>query len=93
MPIPKEDLRRCLIRKFGFEETEGSKHEAVALYIDGYKVATTRFSRSHGQISDPILTQIAQQIWVQLGYLKKMVECTKSKDDYLAHLRNTDHLK
>ncbi len=92
MPIPKSKLRKCLIKKFGFEEVRGSKHEALALFIDGQKVATTRFSRSHKEISDTILKMMAREIWVQLKYLKEMYSCTKNPDDYLTFLRETDHL-
>jgi hypothetical protein len=93
MPIPKRNLRRCLIHKFHFEEVSGTKHEAVALFVDGRKIATTRFSSSHRDIDDTILRQIARQIWVQLGYLKKMYDCTKNPEDYHEHLRRTGHLQ
>lgn len=82
MPIPKDRLRTCLIGKFRFEEVPGSKHEALSLFVDGRKVATTRFSRSYSEINDTILKMIAREIWVQLKYLKQMYECTKSRDDY-----------
>ncbi len=89
MPIPKEMIRARLIRKFGFVDVEGSKHEALTLYIDGHKVATTRFSRSHQEISDKILSIIARELWVQSKDLRQMCECTKSRDDYLQHLEAT----
>lgn len=93
MPIPKQDLRRCLIKKFGFEAVEGSKHEAVALFLDDHKVATTRFSRSQRDIPDTILGIIAREICVQLGDLKSMYGCSLSREDYLELLRRTDHLR
>jgi len=93
MPIEKDALRSCLMRKFGFEEVEGSKHEAVALFIEGRKIATTRFSRSHRNISDKILGLIAREIWVQSGYFRQMYSCTKDPDDYLRHLQETGHIR
>jgi len=86
MAIPKDDLRRCLIGKFGFEEIEGTRHEAVSLIVDGRKVATTRFSRSHREIDDAILGLVAKELWVTLGYLKRMYGCTRSREDYLKYL-------
>jgi hypothetical protein len=88
----KKKLRRCLTKKFGFEPVQGSKHEAVSLVIDGRKVATTRFSRSHREISDAILSRIAGQLWVTLTYLKEMEGCTKGREDYLDHLRREGYL-
>ncbi|HNS45184.1 MAG TPA: hypothetical protein PKH37_08160 [Alphaproteobacteria bacterium] len=93
MPIKKHDLRQCLLQKFRFEEVPGSKHEAVSLFVDDKKVATTRFSRAGKDISDQLLRLIAREIWVQLGYLKEMYDCTKSRDDYLQHLQNSEHIQ
>ncbi len=92
MPIPKKDLRRRLIKKFHFQQVSGSRHEAVALFVDGRKVATTRFSRSGKDVSDKILSLIARQIRVNLGYLKQMHGCTKGSDDYMDHLRKTGYI-
>lgn len=92
MPIKKRDLRRCFLQKFGFEEVAGSRHEAVALIIGGRKVATTRFSRGHREIGDKVLTMIAREIGVPLGYLKRMHDCTRDRSEYLSHLRNTGRL-
>lgn len=92
MPIAKRDLRRCLMRKFHFEEVSGNPHEAISFFVGDKKVATARFSRSHQEINDTILRLIAREIWVQLGYIKKMCRCTKSHEDYLEHLRENGHL-
>ncbi|GEM_PF-3364209 len=92
MLIQKEDLRRCLISKFGFEEVAGSKHEAVLIFVGGRKVATTRFSRSQRNIDDTIMKLIARQIWVQLGYLKQMYNCARFREDYLRHLVQNGHI-
>ena len=92
MPKAKRDLRRCLIQKFGFSEVAGSRHDAVSLMVDGKKVATTRFSRSVQEIDDIVLGLIARELWVNLNALKRMCECTISRDDYLQMLRRAGHL-
>lgn len=92
MPMRKRDLQDSLVQKFGFEEVEGSRHDAVSLIVDGRKVATTRFSRGGSEIGDAILTMIARQIWVPLGFLKGMYACTKSREDYLERLRGLGRL-
>jgi hypothetical protein len=81
-----------LRNKFGFQAVPGTKHEALSLIVDGRKVASTRFSRGHAEISDDILTLIARQIGVNLGQLKKMYGCSISKDVYLQLLRDKNRL-
>ncbi len=93
MAIAKNDFRKCLLKKFEFQEVSGRKHEALSFFVNGKKVATTRFSRSHKVISDSILRQIARQLWVQLSYLKQMYGCTKGADEYLVHLKKNGYLK
>lgn len=93
MAISKNDLRKCLLKKFGFQEVAGSKHEAVSLFVNGKKVATTRFSRSHRDLSDKTLRLIARELWVQLSYLREMHGCTKGLDEYLSHLEKYGYLE
>jgi len=92
MPIEKKDLRRCLVQKFGFEQVPGTRHDAVALFVGGRKVATTRFSRGHDDINPAILSQIAKQIWVQLAYLQGMYDCHNSRQDYIELLRQSGRI-
>jgi hypothetical protein len=92
MPKSKRDLRKCLLDKFQFSEVEKTKHEAVALFIDGKQVAITCFSRSWDDIDDGMLGNIARQLWVTSRDLRKMYDCTMTREDYLQHLRNSGHL-
>ena len=99
-PIPKGDLLGALLHKFEFEyRRRGSgKHEAVTLRVDGKKVATTRFSRGArtADIGPSILRQIATQLRLEPGSLPMlygMVDCTVSRDDYLAELRDGGFLE
>lgn len=80
------------MRKFGFEEVAGSKHEALSLIVGGRKVATTRFSRSWQDIDDSILRLIARELWVTAKDLKQMCDCLISHEQYLQRLRNEGRL-
>lgn len=82
----------CLTRKFGFTTGAGTKHEALELYAEGRKVAITRLSRSHDEISDPLLSQIARQIHVNSRILRQMCECTVSAQEYIETLREQGRL-
>lgn len=88
----KSDLRRCLVGKFGFAEVAGSKHEALSLIVGGRQVATTRFSRSWRDVDDSMLQQIARALWVTSQELRRMCDCTISRDEYLSRLRNEGHM-
>jgi hypothetical protein len=92
MAIKTRDLRKCLITKFGFEPVGGTKHEAVALIVDGRKVATTRFSFSSPEIRDNLLSRIADQVRVDLQTLKRMCECTVSAEEYRVRLRQSGYM-
>jgi hypothetical protein len=93
MPIPSNKLCKTLTNKFKFELIGGTKHERVALFIEDKQVATTGFSRgSKKDISDSLLGQMAREIFVTPGFLKKMNDCTKDYDDYVAYLEEIGKL-
>jgi hypothetical protein len=87
MPIKKRVVQSSLMGKFGFIEVEGSEHDAVSLFVQGKKIATTRFSRGHREISDDILGLMAKQIGVNLATFKNMIGCTVELQEYLRILR------
>ena len=89
MPFEDTEVKRLLVQKFEFEETQGKKHDAYAFYYNGKKIATTRFSRgSRIVIGDSLLQMIAREIQVhRLGFVKGMFSCTNSRDDYIAELQ------
>lgn len=88
MPYKKREVRASLLKKFGFIEDEGTKHERVVLYVEGRPVATTVFSRGHREISDDILREVADQIGVNLSALKRMIGCTIDREEYLRRLQS-----
>ena len=96
MIIGARDMKALLMTKFGFAEVPGSKHDAVAFFYEGTKVATTRFSRGSGvEIDDNLLSVIAKyEVRAgTLGFLKGMLQCSNGPEDYLAQLRLQGFLK
>lgn len=92
-PISKGELKEALVRKFGFEPSEGGRHERVTLWVDDRKVATTYFSRNirSSGLSPSLLRQIAGQLRLEPGSLptlRGMVVCTVSREEYLQELRD-----
>lgn len=95
--ITKEELQKALTSKFGFEPSEGGKHEKFTLSRQGKKVATTFFSRNlrSSVLAPTLLRSIASQI--RLGHgslptLRGMVSCSVSQDDYLRLLKDAGFL-
>lgn len=91
MALDRADIEEKLLNKFGFETVPGSNHDAVAFFYENKKIATVRFSRGKkgSNIPDGILTMMSRQAQVnQLGYFKKMIQCTRSKDDYISLLKD-----
>jgi hypothetical protein len=88
LPLDERVVKRTLKRKFGFKPVSGSRHDALAFYRDGMKIATTRFSRGSGQeIDDTLLGRMAVEIRVrELGFFKGMINCNKSLHDFLDRL-------
>ncbi len=88
MPYKAKDIRRLLLDKFQFEPVEESRHDAIAFFHMGKKIATTRFSRgSRAEVDDSLLKMIARQTRVEnLRFFKEMLDCTRSRDDYLSKL-------
>lgn len=88
--MKKRLIQQTLQSKFLYVEEPGTKHDRIAFYYEGKKVATTGFSRGAGpDISDPsLLAVMAKEVRVnQLSFLKQMIECTRSYDDYIKRLR------
>lgn len=89
MTFSKRDIQKRLTQKFKFEPVEGSRHEAFALFQNGKKVATTRFSRGANEpLGDNLLKLMARELGVhRVSFFREMLICTKSQEDYLALLK------
>ena len=95
MPLAKQKVKDQLLEKFGFQEVEGTRHERVAFFYNGKKIATTGFSRgSNKDLYDDLLGIMAKEIFVfNLGFFKGMIVCTKSRLDYLGKLNDGGYIK
>ncbi len=90
MPFRTRDVKKALERKFGFKVEPRSKHDWLAFYHNGKKVAMTGFSRRSGPTidDDGLLKQMSREVGVsRLGFFKAMIACTKTLDDYIHELK------
>jgi hypothetical protein len=95
MPFSSGDVKRILLRKFQFQETQGTKHDAFSFFYNGKKVATTRFSRgANVQISDALLSQMAKEIRVgNLRFFREMISCTNSYEAFVHKLKEGGYIE
>ena len=94
MPLAKRKVKRQLLVELRFQEVQGSKHEAVAFFHGGHKVATTRFSRGSGrELDDTLLKVMAREVRVfNLSFFKDMIDCPRTLDDYVKKLGEAGYL-
>lgn len=93
MSYTRRDLEENLVRKFGFELDGHGAHGRMVLWLDGRKYAQFGMPNPHSRqssIGDRLLWQIARQCSVRLGYMKRMLDCTISRDEYCEYLRKND---
>ena len=95
MALEKKIVKEKLVNKFEFVPVMGSGHERIALFYGGMKIATTGFSRGTGKnLEDDLLKVMAKEIFVmRLGFFKEMINCSKSKTDYINLLIESGHIK
>ena len=90
MPIRSDDLEHVLQRKFGFTPavTRSSDHRWYEIHLPGLPAIVTKIS--HGkreEISGTLEKKIAHQLRVQVPYLRRMVGCTRSREEYYEKVR------
>lgn len=63
---------------------------ALRLYVNGKKVAQTLVSTGTGarDLGDELLSRMARQLRVSMGYFKGIIECEHTNEDYLNLLRD-----
>jgi len=88
MPLPRTDVEQALERKLRFDRQE-SDHRYFTLEIDGRVVARTKTSHGtkHREIGDQLVGTMARQLHVSRSQFEAVVRCTRSRDEYLAALR------
>lgn len=90
MPAKVRDVRQMLVGKLRAEEIEGSKHQKYRIIENEMLVARTVLSRSYGEVSNTILGQIGVQLGVNRHQMRGLLDCSWSRDDYIAHVLKTD---
>ncbi len=90
MPIRSDDLERLLQSKFNFSRAphRSTDHRWYEITLPGLPPIVTKVS--HGkreEISGILEKKIAHQLRVQVPYLRRMIECTHSREEYEQQVR------
>lgn len=84
MPLKRRDIESSLKRK-GFRRTEGN-HSFFIYHSSAGKKSTVRTKTSHGsnsrEISDELVSKMAQQCKLPNKDFKELIACPLSRDDY-----------
>jgi hypothetical protein len=89
VPYERRDFESKLQTKFGFVEDKRRSvdHKWYTLQLDGLPVITTKVSHSGRDITDDIAHFIARQLKVRHQFLRGMIDCTRSRQDYTDQVR------
>ena len=89
MPNDNRKVEKCLLTKFQFIQASNREagHRWIELSLPGLPVIATKFSHTHEDIRDVLWGRIARQLRVRKAYLKEMINCTKSREDYYQQVR------
>lgn len=85
MPLKSKDLESKLIHKFGFSraKSRSDDHRWYQLDVPGCPLIVTKISLGKGEEIKPKLEgMIARQLRVKVSFLREMIGCTKSLEDY-----------
>ena len=83
MPCSAHDMRSGLIGKLDCEESQGRRHTKYKLFHEGQLIATTYMSRGVSELSDSLVSRIAQELCVQTSVLKGICDCPYGLSEYL----------
>ena len=84
MPLKTKDLESKLVHKFGFTraKSRSEDHRWYQISIPGCPLIATKISHGAGELSPKLEGMIARQLRVKTPFLREMVDCTKSAEEY-----------
>jgi hypothetical protein len=71
-------LEKIFKKKLRLSPTKGTKHRLYYKKYKGQEIFKIPVSRTHDEIDDDIMREMAQECFLRLGEFKKSVDCTFS---------------
>jgi len=90
MALKTRDIEQKLVHKFGFGHAQNRSvdHRWYELNIPGCPPVVTKVFHGQKEISDKLEGMIARQLRVRKEFLREMISCTKSSEDYQNQVQN-----
>ena len=91
--LSRDSAEKALNAKLGMTRHDRD-HRWFVLEVEGKEVARTCVSTGgqYKTLGHDLVAKMARQLYVPTAFLVGIVSCSKSKDDYLAHLRANGRL-
>lgn len=97
MALARNGVEQQLSQKLLMELRQGKRadHRYYVLMIDGVKVAQTHVSTgtSYKTLGNDLVSSMARQLYLTAPFFRDIVNCKKSRDDYLQCLKEQERLK
>jgi hypothetical protein len=97
MPLPRDTTEQQLVQKVQMtpRNRKGDDHRFYDLVINGQRVARTKVSRGSGYktLGDDLVSKMARQLYVPTPFFRELINCTKSRDEYLGILRDQGRIE
>lgn len=83
------EISRCLQSKFDFAPAKNRSpdHQWYELHLPGLPTILTKLSHGKKDIGAKLEGKIARQLRVRTQFFRKMIDCTRSREDYYQQVR------
>jgi len=90
MPYKPKEVERKLQDKFAFSPAKGHSvdHHWFELQLPGLPPILTKVSHSRKEIGLKLEGMIARELRVRTTYLRGMINCTKTREEYYRQVRD-----
>ena len=90
MVLSRRNVEQTLGGKLGMVMDQRD-HRYYRLYVEGQFILKTKVSTGtgHGTIAPQLVSLMAKQLRVPAPFFRDLDACTKTREDYLSHLRGS----
>jgi hypothetical protein len=92
MPYKPRDVESALTSKFGFSIDKKRRHRWFKLELPELPVISTMVSHGREEIGRKLESKIARELKVRTSFFRKMMDCTKEREDYYQQVRTDPFL-
>lgn len=87
MPHKPPEIEIMLLKKLKMK-SEDADHEKFCLEIEGIPTIRTKLPNHKKDIGDVLEGRIHKQLRVRKQFFRELMDCTKSREDFINQIRN-----